>query len=291
MPKNDDKNKAIIQNHNSFLFYYQWIKLLCLSMFKYTNLPAGCDKKFIEKNFFENGNVIFAKNNKYGIINLSLKGNYERNVYDNPIRYTGSAGSFEMDCDFTNSVIVRNNILSMATLPIAVFFADKISKVDRVYDVNLLGIKTPLIFKCSEKEYLAIQNIINDIYSNVPLIKVKEKLDIQSKIEVLETKVPYLLDKLRDEKLSVMSEFLTFIGIQNVNITKKERLVKDEATSNNQLTKMDLEIFLSERQEGLDKVNEMFGTNIKVEANQNIIEEMNSLLENGNINKDGDDDE
>jgi len=290
MPKNDERNKAMIQNHNSFLFYYQWIKLLCLSMFKYNNLPAGCNKKFIEKNLFENGNAIFAKSNKYGIINLALKGNYDRNLYDDPLHYTGFAGSYEMDCDINNSVIVRNNILSIPTLPIAVFFADKISKVDRVYDVNLLGIKTPLIFKCSDKEYQTMMNIINDIYSNVPLLKIKEKLDIQSKIEVLETKIPYLLDKLRDEKLSVMSEFLTFIGINNVNITKKERLVKDEATSNNQLTKMDLEIFLSERKEAIDKINKMFNTNITVEANQNIIDEMNSLLENGNINN-GDDEE
>lgn len=282
MAKQDLKNQAIKDNRTSFLFYYQWLKMLCMSMFKYEDLPEGCSAKFIEKNYFENGNVIFAKNKDYDIINLSLKGNYARNYYDEPIKFTGYAGDFEMDCNIDNSVLGYNNILNMPTLPICVYFAEKISRVDRVYDVNLLGIKTPLIFKCSDKEYLTIQNIINDIYSNVPILKTKDKLDIQSKIEVLETKVPYLLDKLRDEKLCVMSEFLTFIGIQNVNITKKERLVKDEATSNNQLTKMDLEMFLSAREEAVKNVNKKFGTSIKVKARQNIIEQMNSLLEKAN---------
>ena len=235
--------------------------------------------------------IIFANSEEYGIINLGLKGEYNRNFYDDPIEFTGFAGNFEMNCNPLNSVILKNNILSIPTIQFAVYFANKISKVDRVYDVNLLGIKTPVIFKCSEKEYLAINNIINDIYTNVPILKVKDKLDINSKLDVLENNVPYLLDKLRDEKLSVMSEFLTFIGIQNVNITKKERLVKDEATSNNQLTKMDLEIFLSSRENDIKMINELFGTNIIVKARQNIIDEFNLLLDKADNSNQGDDNE
>lgn len=283
--KNRDKEKAMNLNRFSFIFYYFWIKLLCLNMFKWENLPAGCDSDFIEKQLFENGRVIFANNKKYGTINLMLTDDYDRNVYDKPIKYVGKAGSFEMKCDFTNSVIIQNNILNIPTMPIAAFFADKISKVDRVYDVNLLGQKTPVIFTGSPQEMMTLENIINDIYSNVPIIKTKEGYKVNNKLECLQTNVPYLLDKLRDDKVSVMSELLTFIGIKNVNITKKERLVSDEANSNNELTELDLLTFLEKRQEGINEFNKMFGTNIKVSARKDIIEKFNSELDK--LNKEG----
>lgn len=39
MSKKSLKDKSIQANYNSFLFYYHWLKLLCVSMFKYKNLP------------------------------------------------------------------------------------------------------------------------------------------------------------------------------------------------------------------------------------------------------------
>jgi len=278
MSKQKRLNTALLQNKNSFVYYYYWIKLLCMTMFKWKNLPNGCDSDFIERKLFENGRVIFAKNKKYDIINLTLGEHYDINVYDKPIIYKGFAGDFEMECDFNNSYIIQNNILNLPTMPIACFFADKISKVDRVYDVNLLGQKTPLIFKASPEEIYTLEQIINDIYSNVPILKTKNNFNLNEKIEVLKTEVPYLLDKLRDDKLSVMSELLTFIGINNVNITKKERLVTAEAEGNNELTEMDLQIFLSKRQEGAEKVNELFGTNIEVECRKDVLKKFNETL-------------
>ena len=271
-------NNALIQNKSSFLYYYYWLKLLALSMFSWSNLPEGCDSDFIEKNLFENGRVIFANSPEYGLLNLSLADGYEYNYYDKPIVYDGFAGSFKMKCDFTNSVIVQNNILNLPTIFPTTFFADKISKVDRVADVNLLGIKTPLIFQGSQQELFTLDKIINDIYSNVPMLKIKNNYDINKKVDTLKTDVPFLLDKLRDEKISVMSEFLTFIGINNVNITKKERLVKDEATSNNELIKFDLNMFLSKRQEAVDIINKKFDTNISVNVNKNIVESFNNTI-------------
>lgn len=271
--------KAIIQNRNSFLTYYFWIKLLCLSMFKYNNLPQGCDSDYIEKQFFENGNVVFANHKNYGIINLQLAGETDFNFYDKPIKFDGKAGSFTMKCNPKNSVVVQNNILSIPTMSFACYFAYKISRIDRVFDVNLLGIKTPLIFQCSQQERLTLEKILTDIECNVPIIKTKSNFNINDKINVLETKQDFLLDKLRDEKISAFSECLTFLGIKNVNITKKERLITDEANSNNELTEMDLQIFLDSRKKGIEEINNKFGTNITVEPVQHIIEKFNLALE------------
>lgn len=87
------------------------------------------------------------------------------------------------------------------------------------------------------------------------------------------------LPDLRNEKNSIMNEFLTFIGINNVNINKKERLVEAEAEANNELISLDLNMFLNKRKEAISIINNKFGSNIKVEAEQNIIKKFNQMLE------------
>ena len=47
-------------------------------------------------------------------------------------------------------------------------------------------------------------------------------------IEVLKTDAPYVADKIYDMKVKYWNEFLTFKGVSNVNINKKERLTTDE---------------------------------------------------------------
>lgn len=282
--KNDEMNKILIANRNSFIFYYYWIKLLFLSMFKWENLPLGCDSDFIELNLFEKGIVSFANSDKYGIINLEVLGQ-DYNNYNKISFFTGSAGDFKMQCNPYNSVIVQNNILNIPSMGFACYFAEKISKIDRLYDTNLINQKTPLIFKASPEEYHTLQNIINDIYSNSPIIKTKKNYKLNDNVEVLETKVDYLLDKLRDEKNSCFAEILTFMGINNVNIDKKERLISSEANANNELISMDLHIFLSKRQEAVEKINKLFGTNISVVSNKEIVSKFNSMIDKLNNNQ------
>lgn len=106
----------------------------------------GCDSEFIEKTLFEQGRVIFLNHPDYGLINLQLVDDYDRNLYDKPLNYKGIAGSFDYNCNLNNSVIMQNNILNFPTIQFACYFADKISKIDRVYDVNLLRSKNTCYF-------------------------------------------------------------------------------------------------------------------------------------------------
>ena len=290
MGKKNLREKSINENFNSFLFYYHWLKLLALSMFKYKDLPNGCDSDFIEKSLYEKGRIIFANHQDYGLINLTLGESYQRNNYDKPIIFTGYAGSTEYECNPNNSVVMQNNILNIPTMPIVAYFADKISRIDRVYDTHLLQLKTPLIFRCDKDEELTLKKILNDIYSNVPIIVTKKKFNLNELSEPLKTEVTFNLDNIRNEKNSIMNEFLTFIGINNININKKERLVEAEANANNELIGLDLSMFLNKRQEAIDLINKKFNLNIKVEAEKNVINKVNKIIDEIK-NKGGDEDD
>ena len=100
-----------------------------------------------------------------------------------------------------------------------------------------------------------------------------------------------------------MNEALTFLGINNLMEDKKERLISDEANSNNELINLNLETFLIPRQEACEQINKKYGLNVKVKVRsdlENIIKqelsEFSDLLsekneENLPENKEGEENE
>jgi hypothetical protein len=58
---------------------------------------------------------------------------------------------------------------------------------------------------------------------------------------------------------------MTFMGINNANMDKRERLVDDEVRANNEQVEMSYQIMLKAREMACEKINKLFGTNISVE--------------------------
>ena len=78
----------------------------------------------------------------------------------------------------------------------------------------------------------------------------------------------YIVDELQDSKDDIYNEFLTYIGINNANTDKKERLNVDEVNVNNQHCNSHVYSWLYNVKKEIDNVNKMFGLNIKVRLNQ-----------------------
>lgn len=92
-------------------------------------------------------------------------------------------------------------------------------------------------------------------------------------------------------KKEIWNEALTFLGINNILVDKKERLITDEANSNNELINLNLQSFLAPRQEACKKFNEKFelsGNNeIKVRVRSdlhNVIKNTESIITDHNNN-------
>lgn len=65
---------------------------------------------------------------------------------------------------------------------------------------------------------------------------------------------------------------MTYLGISNINIQKKERLITDEVTRNQGGTIASRYSRLQARREAVDKINAMFGTNIRVDYREDFQE-------------------
>jgi hypothetical protein len=99
---------------------------------------------------------------------------------------------------------------------------------------------------------------------NAPVIYGDKALNT-SDLKVLKTDAPFVADKLYTLKTQIWNEALTYLGINNVNVTKKERLISDEVNRNQGGTMASRNSRLKMRQKACEEINNMFGLNVWVE--------------------------
>ena len=73
----------------------------------------------------------------------------------------------------------------------------------------------------------------------------------------------FIADDVQLLKRKILNEFLTDIGINNTNLDKRERLTDDEVNANNDEVLANIYYWYDNINESLERVNKMFGLNIK----------------------------
>ena len=163
----------------------------------------------------------------------------------------------------SNSVIIWNNYIRTNSVLDVKMFAKRLYNLDRIIDVNANAQKTPILIKCDETQRLTMLNVYKEYDGNSPVIFGDKALNSNG-LDVLSTGAPYVADKIYQLKTQIWNEALTYLGISNINIQKKERLITDEVTRNQGGTIASRYSRLESRREAVRKINEMFGLNIEV---------------------------
>ena len=97
----------------------------------------------------------------------------------------------------------------------------------------------------------------------------------------INTNAPFVADKIMDYKKEIWNEALTFLGINNIMVDKKERLITDEANENNELINRKLQSYLAPRQEACRQFNEKFGfTGTDKEINVRVRSDLHNIIKN-----------
>lgn len=148
------------------------------------------------------------------------------------------------------------------------------------------AMRTPVLILVPENQRLAMENLFMQYEGNKPVIYGDKDSLSPDSIRSIRTEAPFLADKIMDYKKQIWNECLTFLGINNISEDKKERLITDEASENNELINLNLLSYLEPRQEACRQFNEKFGftgtdKEIKVQVSSdlhNLIKENESIV-------------
>lgn len=257
--------ESAYMNNRTYLQYYNRLTELAISMFEWQNLPKTVDQRFLEMCLFGDGMCVFFQDEVLGYLSLQCMIGGNLNVYRIPMeRKAYATNGYQRELDETNSVIIFNNYLHTNSLLDVEMFSKRLYNLDRAIDVNANAQKTPVLIQCDESQRLTMKNLYKQYEGNEPFIFGSKGLDA-SGLKVLQTGAPFVADKLYQLKTQIWNEALTYLGISNVNIVKKERMITDEVTRNQGGTVASRYSRLESRRQACKQINEMFNLNIWVD--------------------------
>ena len=309
MKKKFNKNKpnnigfldSMLANDLTYFDYLERFKKIALSMFEWENLPESMNQRYIEECLYYKGQAALLKDDKYGFINTQCCSNGQINIYGLPTALNCFSFGYSKDkklytgLNDENSqkdscILVMNNWECVNTCSTLELFAYRLYEAERTCDVNIKAQKTPVLVVVDETQRLTMENLYSQYDGNRPVI-FGDKNQLQNGVlKAISTEAPYITDKVSEYKKEIWNEALTFLGIQNIAVNKKERLVTDEANYNNEVTNLNLQSFLIPRQEACKQFNKLFGLEgtdkeIKVRVRSdlyNIIKQEESIVRDYN---------
>lgn len=276
-----------IENEEQFTHktYSVWLNKLydiAISRFEWLNLPPTCDERFIEQVLLFNGYMVGFKDEDLGIylilpcINGGL---YNMMGYPTDLTAYGYDGYNKQNLipynalyninDETklkpNAALLYANYTRTPIFPALVYYARKLTKIDRTIDVNLNVQKTPWMIVCEENARMSVLNAFKKI-DNFESAVVGTKYFVNEKgpFRVLDLNAEFLCDKLQTVKRQIWQEALTQMGIEANTSEKTERQVASEIEVNMGETEALRQSPLAARKQFCDHFNRVFKTNIDV---------------------------
>lgn len=300
----------MLVNDATFYDYLNRLKKVALSIFEWVNLPDSCDPIFLEKCLYYMGQAALLKDKNYGFINTNCCANGDLNIYGLPTSlncysyaystsrklYTGLIPNLteaqKEQREIYEAILVQNNWERIPTASTIELFALRLYEAERSCDTNIKTTKTPILLLVDEKQRLTMENMYMQYDGNKPFIFGDKKQFNPESIKSIRTDAPFVADKLMEYKKEIWNEALAFLGVNTLSLEKKERMITDEANSNNELINLNLQSYLAPRQRACEQFNEKFGLkgtdkeiSVRVRSDlYNIIKKEESIIKDYNNN-------
>ena len=286
-------------NDDTYFDYLNRFKKVALSMFEWINLPKTMNSMYLEKCLYYLGQAALLKDKKYGFINTRCCSNGFINIYELPSSLNCFSYEYQSDRKLYTGlkenltpaqkeqwenyecILVQNNWDRIPTSSTMELFSYRLYEAEQTAFTNIKAQKTPVLLLMDEKQRLTMENLYNQYEGNRPMIFGDKNSLGENVIKAINTEAPFIADKIIQYKKEIWNEALTFLGINNIIVDKKERLITDEANSNNELINLNLQSYLAPRQEACRQFNEKFGfTGTDKEISVRVRSDLHNIIKN-----------
>lgn len=281
----------------TYIDYLERFKKVALSIFEWVNLPESMNARYLEECLYYKGQASLLFDEKYGFINTQCCSNGKINIYGLPTSLNCFSFDYHSDRKLytglpdentknDSAILVMNNWEMIPTASTIELFAYRLYEAEQTAMTNIKAQKTPVLITVDETQRLMMENLYEKYDGNMPVIFGDKKQLQDGIIKAIKTDAPFIADKIMEYKKQIWNEALTFLGINNISVEKKERLNIDESNQDNELINLNLQSYLAPREEACKQFNELFGLTgtdkeIKVRVRSdlsNIIKKYNSIV-------------
>lgn len=265
-------NTVHCRNTGLSRFFERYLLQKAMSPFKFT-LPESWAENYFSYVLYCFGFIAVLNTDRFGAIPQAcgLRG---YNVMYQPTHAVVTNPLFKKTYDLrigTQCEIVRLQPDYGSVLDMVTYYADMLALCAEAAGVNLVNSKMSYVFAADGKNTAeSLKKLYDKIASGEPAAVVDKTLfnpDGSPRWQYFSQNVSqnYIVDKLLVDMRKIENMFCTAVGIPNSNTDKKERMITDEVNSNNIETHSLVSVWFDSVDKSFEKINKMFGLNLKVE--------------------------
>lgn len=256
-----------LSNLKTYKNYLDKMLTLAMNVFQFKGIDNFVDMSVVNLELITKGSVAFFYDEVIEkVIALPYSNIGDLDMYNRPTkimarskngRYyrTLKQGEFVIMYDNESKLPIYSNILSAS---------ERLALIKRTIDINIRQQQTPRFWKTSEDNKKTINDLINEVEANVNTVVTYENVDLDETTLVM-SPAPFVADKLNEAKKEEWAEFLELIGISNLSVQKKERVLRDEIMSTMGGTIASRYSRFASRLKAIEEINKKWGQNIEVE--------------------------
>lgn len=253
--------------------YMKYWQNIATNIFKWGGFPENISSdllssEIMEKWLFEEGKSVFFKDSSLGF--LCLKVNKEGfNVVGKPTAYRAWGNGYEKRLSPDECVFIKNNETELATKDPLQYYCECIADIELTKKLRRNAHKSPFMLETTPETELTAKNIFKQIDADEPaLYRNKGRGEETTGVNVLNTGIDYINDRLNDEKNSYIADILTLLGLDNYVEDKAERVQSAEVEANQEYINQAFRASLEKRQKACEEINKKFGLNLYVKYAQ-----------------------
>lgn len=296
--KNIDKLYDVADVKNGFNYWFWKLLNICISMFDYSNLPPMLPQREIETNLIlTNHCVVFQDRNNDNALITASTNIFGFDVYYNPTdaifanpKLNYQKLSIGQNCEIIYNNNLKDNvnyIPSDSSLKSFIYrYSRLLADIESTIDIYIVNSRlTSYPVASDDKVASSIMAFFRKLKSGKNAI-ISDDAIIQEfrNIDINRAGIRDGVNDLLIARDKILEMFYRDIGVKMYN-PKKAQVTEDEIEVNNQLLLISKEDMLKERKEGIERVNDMFGTNIEVKINERFdVESSVDLTKGGDFN-------
>ena len=225
-------------NHRAIAnLYVRILTEISLNRFQWVGLPEGIDHRFLETQLLYHGRAVFYYDrdfNRFMVGRAAHTG--QTNVYDNPTSFrVNRVGMRPVTLSAKACVPIYSNYLRTPEIDVINIYANKLARIDRTIDINLMHQRHPFVISGNEEIRNSLANAFKQVTDGEFAIAVNSALDLNDSIQAFNTSIhPDQVMNNILAKQKIWNECMTMLGVNNANQDKRERLVADEVAANDE---------------------------------------------------------